>query len=209
MKRVLYPLAVCAVSLVATNFSLTGTVAANERRQLDSHEHGVTILNIAVENDVMVLELEGPGMNFVGFEHPPETPEQKTAVSEAVQFLENGTQLFQISAAAECKQVEAVSQHVMETEDAETDDHHSDHHDDPADDSDGHNDDHAKEALHSEFIGRYRYECNRPGKLTELRLDLFERFPLTTEVETSYVGPDFQTFERLTVDNPVLQINPR
>ena len=50
---------------------------AGEKRQLDSHQHGVSTLKIALEGQNMQLELESPANDIVGFEHAPENNKQK------------------------------------------------------------------------------------------------------------------------------------
>ena len=57
--------------------------SAEEHRQLGAHVHGHGRLNIAIEGNTISMELEVPGMDIVGFEHEPSTPEQKAAVAQA------------------------------------------------------------------------------------------------------------------------------
>ena len=130
--------------------AFAGTALASERRQLDSHEHGVTSLNITLEEGVMLLEMEAPAMNIVGFEYTPSTDEEKKSVADALTKLENGADLFKPNTQAECTLVSSTAEHLVEDghEDDHGDGHHSDH-----DDHDEHDDDHSdhKEATHAEF----------------------------------------------------------
>ena len=228
MKSIYPPIAAGALLFVAAAISQTVTAADTERRQLDAHEHGVTILNIALEEGVLIAELEGPAMNFIGFEHPPRTPEQQQAVADTLDTLRGANQLLVASPAAECDLVEAEAEHITEAShddhDKHHDEHHSDHddghddhdgdheadHDDGHDDEHGHHgdhdDEHEGESQHAEFIASYRFRCQQEDRLTQLSIGLFERFPLTNEIEASFVGPNVQTFKNLTPDNPVLQI---
>ena len=48
-----------------------------ETRQLESHEHGVSTLKIAIEGQNEQMELESPANDIVGFEHAPENNKQK------------------------------------------------------------------------------------------------------------------------------------
>ena len=43
----------------------------HEKRQLDSHEHGVSTLKIALEGQSIQMKLESPANDIVGFEHFP------------------------------------------------------------------------------------------------------------------------------------------
>jgi Protein of unknown function (DUF2796) len=52
-------------------------VTAEERRELGAHEHGHSVLNIAIEGDRIEMELMSPGMDIVGFEHAPKPTNTK------------------------------------------------------------------------------------------------------------------------------------
>ena len=51
--------------------ALGATAQAAERRELGAHEHGHSKLNLAVEGTLVVMEIEAPGMDVLGFEHSP------------------------------------------------------------------------------------------------------------------------------------------
>ena len=136
-------------------------------------------------------------MNFVGFEHSPRTPEQKQAIADAVDVINGGSQLFQPDPGADCALIEATGRHITDADDHDDHDNHDEDHDE-----------HEAESRHSEFVGQFRYRCGKPGRLLELRVSVFERFPLTTEVEASFIGPEGQNFKALTPTDPVIQLNP-
>ena len=60
--------------------ALGGTAQAAERRELAPHEHGRSKLNLAVEGAQVIMEIEAPGMDVLGFEYPAQTAEEKAAV---------------------------------------------------------------------------------------------------------------------------------
>ncbi len=171
----------------------------HESRQLDSHEHGVTEMNVALDDDLLYVELEAPAMNFVGFEHPPRTAEQNKAIAETLTALKNPPAIFSVAAAANCTTLEANAKHLL---DADDETGHSDH--EEHDDHEEHND----SADHSEFVANYRLRCTRPEELRSIRIELFDAFPLTTEVETSFIGLETQSFGELTSSNPELSFEP-
>jgi len=189
------------VCIAAGLTAIATVVDAEERRQMDSHEHGVTALNIAAENGFVVMELEGPAMNFVGFEHAPRTDAQKQAINDTVAALKDGNSLFSMSPAAQCELIAAESRHVVEGDHDPHDAHGN--HDDDHDDHDDHND---NKSTHSEFVAKYEFACRSPGSLAAISVRLFDLFPLTTEVEASFVGADLQTFAELTPGKTILQL---
>ena len=201
-------------SMATTTIMASVAMAASEQRQLDSHEHGVTLLNMAIENNVIVMELEGPAMNFVGFEYEAQTDEQKAAVMKTLDTLSDADLLFQFNSEADCVLVNARSARLSEAddEDGHEDDHeaHEDEHDGHDDDHDSHDEhkDEVAEASHSEFRADYEYKCAKTDRLRELRVTLFEYFPLTIEIEASAIGPALQTFKELASNDRVLNLKP-
>ena len=80
---------------------------AEDRRQLDSHEHGVGALNIAFDGNTVAMEFHAPGADIVGFEHDADSAEDRAAIDAAVATLARPLDLFVLSAAAACTVVQA------------------------------------------------------------------------------------------------------
>ena len=80
----------------------------HEKRQLERHEHGVSTLKIALEDQTLEMELEAPANDIVGFEHAPENKSQKAAIAKALSFLKSKPGVFKPSSAANCR-IEDVS----------------------------------------------------------------------------------------------------
>ncbi len=68
-----------------------------------AHVHGLVKLDIVVEGPSVVVEMQSPLDNFVGFEHAPKTDAEKKAAQAAVTQLRAADQLFRIDPAANCK----------------------------------------------------------------------------------------------------------
>ena len=92
-----------ACMLAAGLACATLPASAEEHRQLGAHVHGHGRLNIAVDGKKVLIGLEVPGADIVGFEHEPTTPEQKAAIPNAKAKLANGLALFQPEAKARCE----------------------------------------------------------------------------------------------------------
>jgi hypothetical protein len=75
----------------------------HEKRQLESHEHGVSTLKIALEGQSLEMQLESPANDIVGFEHAPENKIQKTAVARALTLLKSKSGIFKTPSAANCR----------------------------------------------------------------------------------------------------------
>lgn len=74
----------------------------HEKRQLDSHEHGVSKLKIAIEGKGLNMELESPANDIVGFEHAPENKNQRDTIQKALSQLKNMKGIFLTPSNAEC-----------------------------------------------------------------------------------------------------------
>ena len=68
-----------------------------------AHEHGVAKLDIAVDAKQIVVQLESPLDNLVGFERAPRTDSERKRADEAVARLRDGQAMFQFDPAAGCK----------------------------------------------------------------------------------------------------------
>jgi hypothetical protein len=67
-----------------------------------AHEHGVSQLDVALDGQQLALVLAGPGYNFVGFEHAPESDEDKRKTADMAALLAKPAQLFTLPPAAQC-----------------------------------------------------------------------------------------------------------
>jgi hypothetical protein len=90
-----------AATALATMVLGPNSLQASER-QLDSHEHGVSTLKLAQENETVLFELEAPGNDIVGFEHAPKNDDQQAAVKRALSQFEKPEAIFVLSAEAQC-----------------------------------------------------------------------------------------------------------
>jgi len=142
--------------------------AHDERREHGAHEHGHARLAIGLEGQTLSAELEVPGMDVVGFEHPPKSDGDKAAVAAALERLEDAGAMFDLPAAAGCAVTEAHAEHEID------------------DDGD-----------HSEFHAHYSWNCSAPAKLDAVEVRHFEHFPGTEEIEAQIVGPNGQSAQEL------------
>ena len=145
-----WPQRIGIASLLATTcVALVFSQAHGSERELDAHQHGHGSLNIAIEGSIMWIELETPGADIVGFEHPARSDAHKAAIEEARARLSDPVGLFGIPSQASCA-LETVTVSPVGYDLGMGDDHHADEdaHDDH-DDEDAH-DDHADEDAHDD-----------------------------------------------------------
>ena len=163
---------------------------AEETRQLDSHEHGVGELNIAVDGSTVAIELHAPGADIVGFEYVAKSFDDRLTVKKALKSLSHPLELFLLPDSAECRVTEAEAH--LETEGAHDD--HADH------------DDHAEGPVHSEFHATYTLVCNNLSALTEITFAYFDAFENALELEVQVLSnAGAQAFE-VKRANPALDL---
>jgi hypothetical protein len=172
-------------------------VTAEETRELGAHEHGHSVLNIAIEGDRIEMELMAPGMDIVRFEHAAETDEHKAAVEEAEAILSDPLALFVLPADAACTTerasvaLEAEDEHEKEhAEEAE----HEEHAEDEGEES------------HTEFHAEYTITCASPDDIGGIEFAFFERFPGAEEIEVLVITENGQTSYEVERDSPRIDL---
>ena len=174
----------CGAALLA--FAVTARAAEREH---GAHQHGVSHMNIAIEDKSIEIELIAPGADIVGFEHATGTAINQVAVKNALAALKNGGDFFVFSAAAGCRLQEA------ETVSDLTEEHHDEH--------EKHGQAHEKQN-HAEFHARYLFQCDTPARISHVDVKLFQRFPTLREVEVQAVTVSGQSATELTPAAPRL-----
>ena len=168
-----------ALLALMVGFSNFSTVDA-----ADPHQHGVGQLNVAIQGDHVEIELETPGADIVGFEHPPRTDEQKKAVQDAARTLRNGSAIFVFPAAARCKLEKTKVESGLLEDNHET---HGEKH---------------KGEIHAEFHALYHFSCKNPASYTDLQY--FEAFPHAKALLARTITAKGQRKQRLTRKAPRL-----
>lgn len=170
---------------VLTALSLPfGSASAFEEHE--AHEHGHATLMLVQEKDELQMVFKSPAMNIVGFEHQPNTDEQRAKVEAAVKQLKDVDNLFTINEIAKCELEHArVKSALLEAVERHDHHEHGNHQDD----------------THSEFQAEYHFECANMDGLKELKLKLFDFFSSLEEVEAQLILKSEQRLEELNHHN--------
>ena len=186
--------------VVSALLSLTVLAQANpataQHRELGAHEHGRGTLNIALEGTRLSMELEVPGIDIVGFEHPAKSAKDKAVVDSAKKRLSTPLSLFKFSASAGCVVKEASAS--VESED--------DDHDKGAKAKDGKAPAGHAGHEHSQFHAQYTLECQTPANITAIEFDYFRAFAGAQKLEVNLITPKGQTKLEVTRAKPRLDL---
>lgn len=155
--------------VLAWIFLAAGTVPAKafEVRHHGAHVHGVSDLDVAIDRGVVEVDIHGPGINFVGFEHAPRTDQEKQALADATGTLQQPASWLVFPEAARCTLTSAKVADAGKP-------------DEP--DEDGHMD----------VSAHYRFACAQPDALTGFDVGLLRAFPHTVKVNVDMVTPSGQ-----------------
>jgi len=169
-----------------------------------AHLHGLVEMTLAIEGNIVELNLESPAANIVGFEHLASTPEQHVSVNHAKTILDSPQQLLtfigtrcesttqQVDFAAVLKPVETHHKEEARSE-------HPEH-------IDKNHEDHEDHQTHSEISARYRFHCDKGTKLTAINVHLFDLFPRIKTVHAAWVSDSNQASAVLTAGSTTINL---
>lgn len=176
-------------SLFVAATMLTGTssiVQAEQQQTTDNsdlafgvHVHGHALLTMVLEGNEMQLAFQSAAHSVVGFENKPSTAEQKQEVAAAIAIFETAN-WFSVNAEANCE---------LSSADASTD----------------LNEPHAREG-HAEFYANYQILCQRPARLTELRLDIFNLLPAVEQIDVQWIINGQQSMAKASPGNSTIAL---
>ncbi|CAK1895534.1 zinc uptake protein ZrgA [Vibrio crassostreae] len=90
-----------SILAVVIGMTVSTNVLANEEfRSHGAHVHGQVEVNIAQDGQELLVEVTAPGADVVGFEHAPETAEQKKVFEQAIAQLNKPGELFSFNNAS-------------------------------------------------------------------------------------------------------------
>lgn len=170
--------------LLATAPLASAPLVAQEFKQEAKHVHGEVTLNLALENDMLSIEMEIPAINVVGFERAPRDAAEEKVVRDAAAWLGAGRALLGVPAAAGCRRVaasvEAPKWSGARSQAAGEHDHDHDH---------DHGD---EEHAHADYLATASYKCGNPAALAWIEVWALRQLRDVTEVTVNVVTPAVQ-----------------
>ena len=215
-----------SILAVIIGMTVSTTALANEEfRSHAAHVHGQVEVNIAQDGQELLVEVTAPGADVVGFEHAPETAEQKKMIEQAIAQLNKPDELFSFNNANCTLKFKSVS-NTLEDDHDEHEGHNHDHHDHEGHDHADHNhddhkdhdhaehdhDDHEghdhhaheghdnSEGGHGEFTVEYHYQCSDVAKLDTVSTQWFSKFSNTEKMTVNLLTDSAQVQEVLNAE---------
>ena len=75
----------------------------DKKGSLGAHEHGLGVINIVQDHNNLLIELEMPGVDVVGFEYKAKSKTDKNKVDDALKVLKNPDNVIMLSQEGKCK----------------------------------------------------------------------------------------------------------
>ncbi|WP_336290110.1 DUF2796 domain-containing protein [Aeromonas dhakensis] len=173
--------------LAAAAFGVQANHDEHDSHGHGAHEHGHGHLNLVLDGNQLMIELQAPAADLVGFEHAAKSDEEKAQYAKAMAQLKQPDALLRFDPAAGCTLTQQALQAAKE-------DHDHDHQK-----SDGKHDEHQHDdAGHADMGAMYTYTCAEPAKLTGLEATLFSVYPSLEKLSVQGILPSGQTAAELT-----------
>jgi hypothetical protein len=150
------------------------------------HQHGLVMLDVALDGAQLQINLTAPLDSLLGFERAPRTAAERQAATQLLARLQDGASLLQPDAAAGCTLVEAqVDAPVLQAPAPGANATAKPANTQPADDG------------HAELSASYRFNCSQPAALRQLTHGLFAQFKRVQQVQAQVAGPQGQSRQLL------------
>ena len=173
-------------ALFATLFA--APFAASAQTAQHAHVHGQIKLDVAIEGPTVVIEMESPLDNFIGFERAPRTEDEKKTAQDAVAQLRAADQLFKIDPSASCKLGPVTLRSAaLELGKPEAN---------PANATDG---------GHADIAATFAFNCTNASATKFIDIALFTAFKNTRQIEAQIAAPQGQ-FKR-TLKRPATRLS--
>jgi hypothetical protein len=141
-----------------------------------AHQHGVAQMSVVLDGSRLVIELDTPLDNLIGFERAPRTAAERQRADAAIATLRAAEGVFKTYVEAGCvlssANLEAPVLGLKAAGGGE-----------PAKVEDG----------HADLAGRFEFECREPAELRHLDVGLFSAFRGFKRIEAQVAGPKGQS----------------
>lgn len=169
-----------------------------------AHVHGVMKIDIALDKQVLTVQLDSPLDSLLGFEHRPKSPAQRLAADALLKRMSDGAALFRPTSAAQCAlTATTVASAVLQSGvpiDPPASAPHSALASAPHD---------GERGEHADIEASYAFRCVHPDALTTVEVGLFDAFKRLQKIEVQVAGPKGQSKQTLKRPQKSIRLVPR
>jgi hypothetical protein len=157
--------------------------------EAEAHVHGVATLNWILEGPELHIALQSPMMDLLGFEHRPESDDEKQLFAEMIAKLKNMTKVIDLIG-GECELVTANIVNPSQEEMAH----------------EGEKSTLSHEASHSEVTAEYAFLCQEPSQLEAMDINLFNTFSGFKVINAQWIADGKQGGIRLNHHQQLIKV---
>lgn len=133
----------------------------------DKHVHGAVTFNVALEGNVLSLEIDAPAINVLGFEKSPRNDDERQAVASVDAWLSAGRDIAGVPRAAGCR-LQSVSYEAPKLGRG-----------------------------HADYRPRYAFRCDNPAALEWVELWALRRLKDVEKAEVNVISATMQRQDTL------------
>ncbi len=138
------------------------TVHAKGSHEHHAHAHGAGKLEIIADGNNLMIKVNLPSADVVGFEHSPTGEAEKAQLNSALQTLQAPDSLFVMNAPAGCSLKQGtVATALLNTQMAQ--------------------------AEHADFDATYEWHCAKPAEIKSIGITLFSQFKSLHTLKADYI----------------------
>lgn len=167
------------------SISASVSLAIATAHAADPHHHGRVSASVVIEGSDLTVMLEGPAVNFWGFEHEPGNDQEREVVKATASSF-GKTPLLLPGSAADCKRID---------DGAPGNAHHHDH-DDHDKGHDSHDDDHDHEDTHMSVKFQWQWHCEHPDAIESLVIEQSDRLLNVEAMDVTLISDTHQGYAR-------------
>lgn len=134
---------------------------------IGKHVHGAVTFNVAVEGNVLSIEIDAPAINVLGFEKSPRNDVERQAVAAIDAWLSSGREIAAVPRAAGCR-LQSVTYETPKLGSG-----------------------------HADYRPRYAFRCENPGALEWVELWALRRFKEVEKAQVNVISATMQRQETL------------
>jgi hypothetical protein len=194
------------LNIILLNVFLVGQLvhAENQQKQdtrLDAHVHGLSEMTMAIEGEILDIQLISPTINLFGFEHKASNKKEITIVNNAKALLSNTAALFSFSGGG-CSLINTVID-VSGLIKLDENEHRPKHNEK------SHNDHSVQEASHenhSQVVANYRYHCEDKSTLSAITVLVFDQFSGINNIHAMWITDTKQGVVTLSAERKTIRL---
>jgi hypothetical protein len=135
--------------------------------EMGKHVHGAVTINLALEGDLLSVELDAPAVNLLGFEKSPRSDAERRQLADTNAWLASGRQIAGVPRSANCR----LSSVTFEAP--------------------------ALGSEHADFRPRYVFRCSNPRALAWVELWVLRRLKDVEKTEVNLITTNSQSQQTL------------